>query len=116
MNQVILGLLKDKTRILVTHAIDFIHMADRIIIMEEGRIVESGHLNDLIDTPIMNKLMEINNLNNSVARASDRDSSILVQSTSSLVQSVAKINRSTMPLSSKNEDEQLNDEDVEIKF
>ena len=32
----IMGYLRDKTRILVTHAIDFIHMADRIIIMEKG--------------------------------------------------------------------------------
>lgn len=34
----ILGYLKKKTRILVTHAIDFIHLADRIIIMDKGRI------------------------------------------------------------------------------
>lgn len=34
----ILGYLKNKTRILVTHAIDFIHLADRIIIMDKGRI------------------------------------------------------------------------------
>jgi ATP-binding cassette subfamily C (CFTR/MRP) protein 1 len=39
---VILGHLKDRTRILVTHAIDFIHLADRIIIMEKGRIREEG--------------------------------------------------------------------------
>ena len=30
--------MKDKTRILVTHAVDFIHLADHIIIMNEGRI------------------------------------------------------------------------------
>ena len=30
------GMCKDKTRILVTHAIDFIHLADRIAIMEKG--------------------------------------------------------------------------------
>jgi ATP-binding cassette subfamily C (CFTR/MRP) protein 1 len=39
---VILGQLKDRTRILVTHAIDFIHLADRIIIMDKGRITEKG--------------------------------------------------------------------------
>jgi len=38
MNNVLNGMLKDKTRILVTHAIDFIHMADRIVIMDSGRI------------------------------------------------------------------------------
>ena len=30
---VFVGLMKDKTRILVTHAVDFIHLADHIIIM-----------------------------------------------------------------------------------
>ena len=34
--------LKHKTRILVTHAIDFLHLADRIIILKNGRIVQIG--------------------------------------------------------------------------
>ena len=44
---VILGYLKDKTRILVTHAIDFIHLCDSIIIMEKGCIVEHGTYKEL---------------------------------------------------------------------
>ena len=32
-SEVFVGLMKDKTRILVTHAVDFIHLADHIIIM-----------------------------------------------------------------------------------
>ena len=32
------GILKDKTRILVTHAIDFVHLADRVVIMKKGRV------------------------------------------------------------------------------
>jgi ABC-type proline/glycine betaine transport system ATPase subunit len=32
------GMLKEKTRILVTHAIDFIHLADKVVIMKEGTI------------------------------------------------------------------------------
>jgi len=39
MKNVILGYLKDKTRILVTHAIDVLHMADRIILVDQGRIM-----------------------------------------------------------------------------
>ena len=31
-------ILKDKTRILVTHAVDFVHLADKIVIMDKGRI------------------------------------------------------------------------------
>jgi ATP-binding cassette subfamily C (CFTR/MRP) protein 1 len=36
--KVFLGLLKEKTRILVTHAVEFLHIADRVVIMNEGRI------------------------------------------------------------------------------
>jgi ABC-type bacteriocin/lantibiotic exporter with double-glycine peptidase domain len=36
--EVFQGLLKDRTRVLVTHAVDFLHLADRIVIMKEGRI------------------------------------------------------------------------------
>jgi ABC-type nitrate/sulfonate/bicarbonate transport system ATPase subunit len=31
--EVFQGLLKEKTRILVTHAVDFLHLSDRIIVM-----------------------------------------------------------------------------------
>jgi ABC-type multidrug transport system fused ATPase/permease subunit len=33
------GILKDKTRVLVTHAIDFLPLADRIVVMKEGKIM-----------------------------------------------------------------------------
>jgi len=36
MKNVINGMLKDKTRVLVTHSIDFLHMADHIIMMDKG--------------------------------------------------------------------------------
>ena len=36
--EVIQKILKDKTRILVTHAVDFVHLADKIVIMDKGRI------------------------------------------------------------------------------
>ena len=39
---VFLGHLRNKTRILVTHAIDFIHQADKIVIMDQGKIVAQG--------------------------------------------------------------------------
>ena len=37
-NQVFCCLMKDSTRILVTHAVDFIHLADQVIIMNNGAI------------------------------------------------------------------------------
>ena len=36
--QVFQGLLKDKTRILVTHAVEFVHLADKVVIMNQGKI------------------------------------------------------------------------------
>ena len=42
MKNVVNGLLKDKTRLLVTHSIDFIHMADRIVMMDQGKITAQG--------------------------------------------------------------------------
>ena len=35
---VIMGELKTKKRILVTHAIDFLHLADKIIVIKDGKI------------------------------------------------------------------------------
>ena len=36
--EVFQGLLKNKTRILVTHAVDVLHLVDRLIIMKDGKI------------------------------------------------------------------------------
>lgn len=47
IQNVILGHLRDKTRILITHAIDFVHLADRIFIMEKGKIVAQGTFAEL---------------------------------------------------------------------
>lgn len=38
INNVINGVMANKTRVLVTHAIDFIHLADHIIMMDKGKI------------------------------------------------------------------------------
>ena len=47
INNVIMSHLREKTRVLVTHAIDFIHLADTIMIMDKGYIVECGSYNQL---------------------------------------------------------------------
>lgn len=43
------GLLSDKTRILVTHAINFLPQVDQIIVMKEGQIAERGTYQELLD-------------------------------------------------------------------
>ncbi|XP_027350771.1 ABC transporter C family member 4-like isoform X1 [Abrus precatorius] len=44
------GALKGKTVILVTHQVDFLHNVDLILVMRDGRIVQSGRYNDLLDS------------------------------------------------------------------
>jgi len=41
------GKLRDKTRVLVTHAIDFLHLADRIFVMKKGSISAMGTFSSL---------------------------------------------------------------------
>ncbi|GMI73762.1 multidrug resistance-associated protein 4, ATP-binding cassette C4 [Hibiscus trionum] len=43
------GALKDKTILLVTHQVDFLHNVDLILVMRDGMIVQSGKYNDLLD-------------------------------------------------------------------
>ncbi|GAA5962545.1 hypothetical protein JCM21900_003672 [Sporobolomyces salmonicolor] len=47
-SEAIQGVLKDKTRILVTHALQYLHQADLVVVMENGRIVERGHFAELM--------------------------------------------------------------------
>jgi ABC-type multidrug transport system fused ATPase/permease subunit len=42
------GLLKDKTRLLVTHGIHHLHEADQIIVIKSGQIDETGKYEDLM--------------------------------------------------------------------
>lgn len=44
---VINGELENKTRVLVTHAIDFIHLADRIVMLNNGNITAMGTFEEL---------------------------------------------------------------------
>lgn len=60
------GKLKDRTRILVTHAIDFLPKADHIVMMDQGRIVCQGTYQEMEKNKEFNELMEINSLNKEV--------------------------------------------------
>ena len=58
-NEVFRGLLAQKTRILVTHSIDFVHLADKIVIMKEGCIKAQGTFEELREDKYMKEIQEI---------------------------------------------------------
>jgi len=43
------GLLRHKTRVLVTHGVSFLPQVDNIIVMKDGRITENGSYRELLD-------------------------------------------------------------------
>ncbi|PRP78236.1 hypothetical protein PROFUN_13846 [Planoprotostelium fungivorum] len=49
-NNCIDGLLSNKTRILVTHQLQFLDRADIILVLKEGKISEQGSFQDLMET------------------------------------------------------------------
>ena len=44
------GLLKNKTRILVTNSLTFLPLTDKIIVLKEGQISETGTFKELMET------------------------------------------------------------------
>lgn len=44
------GALKNKTIVLVTHQVDFLHNADHILVMRDGKIVQSGKYDELLQS------------------------------------------------------------------
>lgn len=68
INNVYFGVLKDRTRILVTHAIDFLNQADHIIMMDNGKIVCQGNYDTLSKNKDFNDLMDLNKLNKNLKK------------------------------------------------
>ena len=62
IENVIMSKLSDKTRILVTHAIDFVHHADTLIIMDKGKIVAQGPFAEIQNNEAYVNLLKINKL------------------------------------------------------
>jgi ABC-type cobalamin/Fe3+-siderophores transport system ATPase subunit len=56
-------MLKGKTRILATHAIDFVHLADRVIVMKEGEIKVQGTYDEVCKHEIVKEIYAIHNKN-----------------------------------------------------
>lgn len=79
---VFMGQLKDKTRILVTHAVDFLHLVDNIILLKDGEIILQGNYEDIKEDPYLIKIMSIhkshmneqNKLANEIQKTEERKS------------------------------------------
>jgi len=56
---VFMGELKHKTRVLVTHAVDFLHLVDSIILLKEGEVILSGKYEDIQNDPYLIEIMKI---------------------------------------------------------
>ncbi|KAL9658235.1 hypothetical protein ABK040_012494 [Willaertia magna] len=56
-NDCILGYLKGKTRILITHSLQLLEFADVVIVMEDGKIILQGPLNEIKDKYDFSKLI-----------------------------------------------------------
>jgi len=60
--------MRGKTRVLVTHAVEFIHLADHVIIMDDGRVQAQGTYEQLASHPYMLKVQEIHAKNKNEIR------------------------------------------------
>ncbi|UOF01598.1 ABC transporter ATP-binding protein [Bdellovibrio reynosensis] len=47
-DQLLIGAWKDRTRLLVTHRLSALHRVDRILFMEDGRIIDQGTFEELL--------------------------------------------------------------------
>lgn len=83
-DQVFQGILKDKTRILVTHAVDFINLADKIVIMKEGRITAQGTPAELFANPYLLQLEEIHESNKQEVEAMNMEQDELIKKVSGM--------------------------------
>lgn len=59
--QVFDGICKDKTRILATHSVDFLHLCDKIVIMEKGLIQDQGTFEELKENKILGRILNAYN-------------------------------------------------------
>ncbi|XP_072516288.1 ATP-binding cassette sub-family C member 10 [Salminus brasiliensis] len=70
MEKCILGILKDKTRILCTHRIEFVEKADVVVLMESGTVVKTGTPEEVLS---LVKAVPTESKNDSKAKEKDED-------------------------------------------
>jgi len=75
---VITGILAKKTRVLVTHAVDFLHLADKIIVMGGGEVKATGTFSELQDNEHLTQVLHIHKKNLKECRDAATSSSTLL--------------------------------------
>ena len=58
-----LNKLKDKTKVLVTHSMDFLHKVDKIVILKEGEVHAVGTYNELKSNEYFLQVLEVHKKN-----------------------------------------------------
>ncbi|KAJ0229417.1 ABC transporter type 1 [Hirschfeldia incana] len=82
------GALKGKTVLLVTHQVDFLHNVDSILVMREGKIVESGRYDELVSSGLdFGELVAAHETSMELVEAGAESSSIIKSQTSPRVSS-----------------------------
>ena len=75
--EVFQGLLRSKTRVLVTHAIDFLHLADRLVVIKDGRLTAVGTFEELQNDPHLQEVLAINKRNLEETKTRDKPAQLL---------------------------------------
>lgn len=123
IENLILRYLKQKTRVLVTHAIDFIHLADKIMILDKGYVAAYGTFEELKENELLQKQMKVNKINTATAAAKKQEavgtetSEILVEeydgehrqtiAKAAMINTLATDSRSTVSAPSESLEEKL---------
>lgn len=59
MEETILGVLKGKTIILVTHGLQYLKYSDKIYVMDKGKIMIDGQFDDIQESELYLKFLEL---------------------------------------------------------
>lgn len=59
MEKTILGELKGKTIVLVTHGLQYLKYSDKIYVMDKGKILLNGKFEDVKESELYQKFLEL---------------------------------------------------------
>jgi ATP-binding cassette subfamily C (CFTR/MRP) protein 1 len=102
--------LRDRTRVLVTHAVDFLDNVDRIIVIDKGNIILNGTYSELMEHEYFQKIM--NTMHKQDKK--DEDENIIIADDAK--EHTVEKTKNHMNLTEKKLLEQEDDEELEVNF